>query len=49
MSLPNNDLNEAKSALDILYGSSDYQSNYISVELSNNSFIISLKERPLAG
>ena len=44
-----NDYNEAKSVLDILYGSSDYQSNYISVELSNNSFIISLIERPLVG
>lgn len=43
------DLNEAKRVLDILYGSSDYKSNDINIELSNNSFIISLTERPLAG
>ena len=44
-----NDYQKSKEALDILYGSSDYNKYLVSVELNENSFVIKLAERTIAG
>ena len=44
-----NDLSKATNALDILYGSNNYESSGITIELSDNGYIIKLSEHFLAG